>query len=441
MSETFINEINLLYVEDDSAVRELLSRRLEKIVKNLYIAENGEEGYEKYLEFKPDMILTDISMPKLNGIEMAKKIRELDNEIPIIILTAHSDSSYLLNAIECGISGYLLKPINKVKFFDSLKINAKNICLNKINIEQQEQIKEQQLILQNIINAEKNISIVTNFNDISFVNSSFLEFFDVKSIDEFKIKFEKVEDIFLEYKDYLHKNIIENYNNMDSFTFAEIFFNKLNEIDDNKRIVLMKDKEECEKSFYLTISVLEEEKKLYLINLTDITKMTIEKNTIKQKAYYDGLTRIYNRNKFDELFDMELSRVKRYKHSLSLAIIDIDHFKNVNDTFGHLIGDEVLIMLASNLQNKLRKTDVFARWGGEEFVILFTETQLDDAVKCSEMLRKDISELEHKIAGKITVSLGVTEYIEGDTAEILFKRCDDALFKAKENRRNRVEVN
>ena len=441
MSNTFTKEINLLYVEDELSVRELLSKRLEKIVKNLYVAQNGQEGYEKYLEFKPDMILTDISMPKLNGIEMTKKIRELDNQIPIIIVSAHSDSSFLLNAIEYGITGYLIKPIDKLKLLNTLETNARNICLNKINIEQQEQIKEQQIILQNIINAEKNISFVTNFNDISFANNSFLEFFDVKSIDEFKIKFEKVEDIFLEYKDYLHKNIIENYNNMDSFTFAEIFFNKLNEIDDNKRIVLMKNKEECEKSFYLTISVLEEEKKLFLINLTDITKLTMEKNSIEQKAYYDGLTRVFNRNKFDELFDMELSRVKRYKHSLSLAIIDIDHFKKVNDTFGHLIGDEILIMLAHNFQSKLRKTDIFARWGGEEFVILFIETQLDDAVKCSEMLRKDISELEHKIAGKITVSLGVTEYIEGDTAEILFKRCDDALFKAKENGRNRVEVN
>jgi two-component system, cell cycle response regulator len=441
MSNTFTKEINLLYVEDELSVRELLSKRLEKIVKNLYVAQNGQEGYEKYLEFKPDMILTDISMPKLNGIEMTKKIRELDNQIPIIIVSAHSDSSFLLNAIEYGITGYLIKPIDKLKLLNTLERNARNICLNKINIEQQEQIKEQQIILQNIINAEKNISFVTNFNDISFANNSFLEFFDVKSIDEFKIKFEKVEDIFLEYKDYLHKKIIDNYENIDNLTFAKMFFNKLNEIDDNKRIVLMKDKQLCEKSFYLTIALLEEEKKLFLINLTDITKMTMEKNSIEQKAYYDGLTRVFNRNKFDELFDMELSRVKRYKHSLSLAIIDIDHFKKVNDTFGHLVGDEVLIILANNFQSKLRKTDILARWGGEEFVILFIETQLDDAVKCSEMLRKDISELEHKIAGKITVSLGVTEYMQDDTSETLFKRCDDALFRAKENGRNRVEVN
>jgi two-component system, cell cycle response regulator len=441
MSSKFINEINLLYIEDEVSVRELLSKRLERVVKNLYIAENGEEGYSKYLEFKPDMILTDISMPKLNGIDMAKKIRELDDQIPIIVLTAHSDSSFLLNSIECSISSYLLKPIDKVKLFDTLEINAKNICLYKINIKQQEQIKEQQIILQNIINSEKNILFVTNFSDISFVNNSFLEFFDVKSIEEFKIKFNKVEDIFLEYKDYLHKKIVNDYEQMNNLLFAENFYKKLNEIVDNKRIVLMKDKKQIEKSFYLTISLLEENTKLFLINLTDITKMTIEKNSIEKKAYHDGLTKIYNRNKFDELFDIELARVQRYKHFLSLAIIDIDHFKKVNDNFGHLIGDEILIMLADNLQNKLRKTDIFARWGGEEFVILFTETQLNDAINCSNILRELIQELEHEIAGKITVSLGVTEYIQGDTAEILFKRCDDALFKAKENGRNRVEVN
>lgn len=440
MINTFINELNLLYVEDEPSVRELLSKRLSRVVKNLYVAENGEQGYEKYLEHKPDMILTDISMPKMNGIDMSKKIREIDKSTPIIVLSAHSDSSFLLNAIEYGITSYLLKPIDRTKLFDVLEINAKGIFLNRVNIEQQKQINEQQVILQNIINSQESISFVTDFEKISFVNNAFLNFFDISDMSDFKSRYENVKDLFFQQKDYIHKGIVDNYNNIDNLNFSNEFFNQVNNLDETKRIVLLIDKYENLKSFYISISQLGEDKKLYLINLTDITKITIEKNLMTQKAYFDGLTNVYNRHKFNELFNIELARVRRHKHPLSIAILDIDHFKKFNDTYGHLIGDEILIMLAKFIESKLRITDVFARWGGEEFVILFIETKAQDAAKCSNMLRTQIEELNHEIAGKITVSFGITEYKDGDNLETLFHRCDEALYKAKENGRNRVEL-
>ena len=313
------------------------------------------------------------------------------------------------------------------------------IYLDKINKKQLQQIEEQKTILQNIINAGKNISFVTDFNHISFANSAFLNFFNIKSIEEFRTRFEKIEEMFVDHHDYIHKGLIENNDNRDYQMFAKAFYSKINEIDDTKRVVLMLDKTLEPKSFYLSISIIEEEKQLFLINLTDITKMTIQRVKTEHKAYYDGLTQVYNRNKFDEVFGQELLRVQRYHHPLSIAILDIDHFKNFNDTFGHLIGDEVLIMLAENLDDKVRNTDTFARWGGEEFVILFVETQLKDAIVTANILREHIEKIEHKTAGKITASFGVTQYQEGDTLDSLFKRCDEALYMAKENGRNRVE--
>jgi len=194
------------------------------------------------------------------------------------------------------------------------------------------------------------------------------------------------------------------------------------------------------KTFFINISVINSDKHLYLVSLTDITQMTIEKVKTEHKAYFDGLTGIYNRNKLEETFHQELLRVQRYGHPLSIAILDIDHFKNFNDTYGHLIGDEVLIMLANGVNQKVRNTDVFARWGGEEFVIIFVETKLDDAFKSADNIRKHIETLEHTSAGKVTASFGVTQYRDGDTLESIFKRCDDALYVAKENGRNRVEI-
>ncbi|MEA3553943.1 MAG: GGDEF domain-containing protein, partial [Campylobacterota bacterium] len=156
--------------------------------------------------------------------------------------------------------------------------------------------------------------------------------------------------------------------------------------------------------------------------------------------YIDGLTQVYNRNKFDELFELEIKNTKRYKTPLCVAIIDIDKFKNFNDTYGHLIGDEVLITMAQTVKTHVRETDTFARWGGEEFVILLKNTNVKNAKIVSEHIKDRIEENNHKTAGKITASFGLTQYIENDTIESIFKRCDDALYIAKENGRNRVEI-
>jgi len=143
MNENFLSQATLLYVEDEDAIRDFLETRLSRKVKKLYVAVNGEDGYEKYCEHKPDIILTDVTMPKLNGIEMAKKIKQINKNIPIVIMSAHSDTSYLLQAIELGISGYLLKPVDKTKLFDTLESNVKTKFLVKEVVEKRKQLLHQ----------------------------------------------------------------------------------------------------------------------------------------------------------------------------------------------------------------------------------------------------------------------------------------------------------
>lgn len=161
---------------------------------------------------------------------------------------------------------------------------------------------------------------------------------------------------------------------------------------------------------------------------------------LTNKAYIDNLTGAFNRYKFEEIFNYEVHQFKRYKNQFCIAMIDIDHFKNFNDTYGHLIGDEVLIMLANESKKSLRLTDTFARWGGEEFLVLFSDTSLENSIISANKLRNKISSLEHKIAGHITASFGVSLIRETDTLQSVLKRCDDALYRAKSNGRNRVEI-
>jgi diguanylate cyclase (GGDEF)-like protein len=161
---------------------------------------------------------------------------------------------------------------------------------------------------------------------------------------------------------------------------------------------------------------------------------------LEYQASIDPLTSIINRRKFNETLSYELKREERYRNGLSLIICDLDRFKNINDEFGHDGGDQALIAFTRLISNAIRKSDVFARWGGEEFVILLPGTELEEAMKIASKLRliTEASMIPH--VGRITTSFGVSEFQQGDSEESLIKRADMALFKAKENGRNRVEV-
>lgn len=154
----------------------------------------------------------------------------------------------------------------------------------------------------------------------------------------------------------------------------------------------------------------------------------------------DPLTSILNRRKFNEVLSYELNRDKRYENNLSLILCDLDKFKNVNDKFGHDGGDEVLIAFTRLISKTIRKSDIFARWGGEEFAILLPETTLEKASQIASKLRLVTETTMIPQIGRITSSFGVAELHEGDNEEALIKRADMALYKAKENGRNRVEV-
>ncbi|WP_297456489.1 diguanylate cyclase [Persephonella sp.] len=154
----------------------------------------------------------------------------------------------------------------------------------------------------------------------------------------------------------------------------------------------------------------------------------------------DALTGIYNKGKFNHLLENELKKVKRYNRPLGLIIFDIDHFKKINDTYGHQVGDYVLKTIAKIVKENIRDTDIFARWGGEEFVIIAPETDISGTRILAEKLRKKIEEYNFDKVGKVTSSFGVTEATPEDTPDSIVQRADQALYLAKEKGRNRVEV-
>ncbi|WP_024462422.1 GGDEF domain-containing protein [Marinimicrobium sp. LS-A18] len=160
---------------------------------------------------------------------------------------------------------------------------------------------------------------------------------------------------------------------------------------------------------------------------------------LEDKAKTDPLTGAFNRQGIEEAIALGLVE-RREGKPLSLIMVDVDRFKPINDHYGHAVGDQVLTGLSSLVKHNIRGTDLFARWGGEEFVLVCRDTELREAAGLAEKLRALLAEEEFEQVGRITASFGVATLRQGETLDEIFNRVDQALYKAKEFGRNRVEV-
>ena len=170
------------------------------------------------------------------------------------------------------------------------------------------------------------------------------------------------------------------------------------------------------------------------------TELTRLNNILEEQATTDALTGIYNRRKFLEKLQEKILEAKRYKISMELLFIDIDHFKLVNDTYGHETGDNVLLEFTGIITGMTRQSDVFARLGGEEFVVLVQRNDNNTGRFLAEKIRSSVEQHSFQQVGTITCSIGVAQHNETDTTESIIKRADDAMYAAKQAGRNRVET-
>jgi diguanylate cyclase (GGDEF)-like protein len=162
-------------------------------------------------------------------------------------------------------------------------------------------------------------------------------------------------------------------------------------------------------------------------------------------ATIDALTGLHNRGWLDDRFDREIKRSERDLLDACLLMIDVDHFKNINDRYGHLAGDRVLVTVGRSIKETLRPNDMVARYGGEEFSVLLPETTVDNAATIAERLRMRVSRadpgtLQELRLPKVTVSIGVAGFRPGGSLETLIAEADAAMFEAKQAGRNRVHV-
>ena len=288
-------------------------------------------------------------------------------------------------------------------------------------------IRKQKAYYKKILDTASNIVLVNDKKNIIDANKTFFKYFKkYKTIEEFRDENICICKFFVEDGEYLKKG-------KSDYSWLEYVIKNQDKVHKVKMNI-----ESTIYYFMVYVSLISDEQEHYSVIFSDITEQELYKKELEKLSMQDPLTHIGNRRKYQQRIEKEMARACRYKTTFSIIEFDIDHFKQVNDTQGHIVGDKVLREYAQLVSSLLRDVDEVFRIGGEEFIIVAPHTNRDEAHYLAEKLRKAIQN-HHKITD-ITASFGVTEYRLCEEEDELFKRVDYALYEAKNSGRNKVVV-
>ncbi len=381
----------------------------------------------------------EIREKNLLNIDTLRSITRLNKTMPSffnrIIENIHSliystKEKIKLNKREIEIKKTLYSKLELLPIFITLLILAMLITvISRRILKLSKIITQKSNKLQDILDAQDNIVILTDGVEITMYNRAFTRFFSNEAVEEFDESRSCICKYFLDHEDYFSLAKIKE---------GESWIKYLQKQEKKDRVVKLMDGNFREKVFSVNIEEFKEKDYRYVISFSDITLVKNEAKRYKVLATYDNLTNIYNRQKFNEVFAYELNKQKRYDEKLSLIMFDIDHFKSVNDNYGHNIGDQVLINISNVISDIIRVQDTFARWGGEEFMILLPHTDLDGAYKVAQKMRVSIESLKFSYIPHVTSSFGVIACSKNMSSIDIINGVDEALYEAKESGRNRV---
>ncbi len=341
------NKGRLLVVDNDSKTLKLLELRLKNDGYQTTVCDNGRQALQLLNQVRPELILVDVNMPGMSGLEVLSEVKLKAQDIPVVIITAYSSEEIAVEAMKKGANDYIIKPFNSKEISQVIKEN----------IEKGRILRNRNRLLE---------KLETSSTDLTSKIEE-LEKYNRELIDSIKIKSEILADL-------------ENTNYQ-----------------------------------------------------------------LRELSIRDGLTKLYNHAYFQERLSEEFSRCQRYNGKLSFIMVDIDNFKQVNDYFGHQIGDEILVALSNLLMESIRGIDVAARYGGEEFALILPHIDIFGAQLTSERLKQRVeshfAKMEHEVL-RITISQGVASipHEKIHTKTDLIRAADNALYIAKKKGKNGVEL-
>ena len=406
----FLKNMTVLYVEDDLDVQEQLVRYLRRRVGELLIASNGAEALSIYRQQRPDIIVTDIMMPVMDGLALAAEIRKTDTSIPIILTTAFENSNYFMRSIEIGVDRYVTKPID---------IELLNAALQKsaVRIRADQEVRLASKVFDNSVEA---ILITDSDNKICWINPAFTATTGYQ----------------------LDEVIGKNPSILSSGRHDQLFYQQLwLEVEQNaswKGEIWNRRKNGEIFPEWLSISVLSDNlgKPTHYVGIfSDISERKASEEKIKHLAHHDPLTGLPNRNLLQDRIKVALAHAQRKQHTVALMMLDLDKFKQVNDSFGHQVGDALLQEVASRLHALFRASDTVCRLGGDEFVIVLNDiSDVADVRRAAKNILDTITPnllVENCVTG-ISPSIGIALYPQdGIDIDSLLKHADMAMYTAK----------
>lgn len=456
INSVFIMATKILVVDDMPANLKLLEAKLINEFYEVVTASSGIEAIKIVENDPPDLILLDVMMPEMDGFETCKRIKKhLMVDIPIVMVTALSEVESRVQGLNSGADDFLTKPINDMALFARIRslVRLKNMVdeLHLRDKSKREFSNKAGISIEDIKNAKILLIDDDAAQSKQIVNR-------LKKL-EIEVTVEKV--------------AVEAVKTADNSDFDVIIVSSQLEGSDGFRLCTHLRSQDKTNKTPLLITVEESDTNLmvkaldigindYLITPLDNNELVARVNTqIRRKRYQDALiashqesmelavkdslTGLYNRRYFDtHIENLILDSVKK-KNSFSLMILDIDKFKNINDTYGHLSGDEIIKNMSKALLKGVRPSDLVVRYGGEEFVIMMPSTGINNAAKIAERIRKFIEKNYFIIPvdpGKLncTISVGISELSPSDTRDTILERADKALYHAKRNGRNRTVI-
>ncbi len=449
----------ILVVDDLLPNRRLLEAKLKAEYYEPITAESGMEAIQKAKENPPDVILLDVMMPEMDGFETCRKLKEdpITADIPVVMVTALSDVEDRVEGLNAGADDFLTKPINDLALFARIRslVRLKSMTDElKLRDQTGEQLGASAEVNEKMNNmtGAKVMVIDDDVTQAQQINTKLKEFgveVDIMSDPAEAVKLSEEKD------------------------FDLIIVSTQLQADDGLHLCTHLRSQEKTRNTPLLIIIEDDDTDLlvkgldmgindYLITPIDSNEVTARvRIQVRRKKYQDallekdqqnlsmavkdGLTGLYNRHYLNSHLPRMLSSALKSGKPLAVAMLDMDHFKDVNDTYGHQSGDEILKQLSERITRNVRPADLVSRYGGEEFVVVMPDTTLHQAADVAERLRRSIESEPFIIPvdpGTLskTISSGLSVSVDGDTMEKILERADKGLYHVKNTGRNKVAV-
>ena len=417
MTEAFASEIStarVLVVDDTSAVRLLMQKAVAAIVSEVRVAADGAEGLTIWRAWQPDLVVTDIIMPVMDGLAMSQAIREEDRDAQIIVVTTSSETGHLRQALDIGVDRYVLKPLDVHLLQDAVRK-----CLRDAW-----RLRDLRLARLAFESASEGMMVTDADGAILAVNPAFSEISGYRADEAMGLTPALIASG--KHDEAFYRHMWETLNSAGRWSGEVINRRKSGEL---------------YAEWLSIVAVAEPSGRVtrYVGLFSDITERKREEDHIRRLAHFDALTGLPNRILFGDRLRRMLSMLDRRKGRMALLFLDLDRFKAVNDQYGHAFGDMVLVEVARRMSGCVRDSDTLSRRGGDEFVVLLeSDDPTSAAAQVSRKLIDAVAEpmlIEGHVID-IGISIGVAIYPhDADDAEGLLAVADHALYVAKQEGR------